>query len=162
MIEAKARVPKMHEASLSSLIVPYGADQTLYVVVDRVSGAKEIRIERTDLDSTIGELIAGFFSDPVRVMSFNTLEHWTQDISTEIATEIQARCDIDGTELPTTSRTLSRATSAVRVTRQLLIWPECWQAPVAEPLRARPAGVFRRSPRPRGDVHRQKKAVSRP
>jgi len=100
MIEAKARVPKMHEASLSSLIVPYGADQTLYVVVDRVSGAKEIRIERTDLDSTIGELIAGCFSDPVRVMSFNTLEHWTQDISTEIATEIQARCDIDGTELP--------------------------------------------------------------
>jgi len=100
MIEAKARVPKMHEASLSSLIVPYGADQTLYVVVDRVIGAKEIRIERTDLESTIGELIAGCFSDPVRVMSFNTLEHWTKDISTEIATEIQARCDIDGTELP--------------------------------------------------------------
>ena len=95
MIEAKARMPKMHEASLSSLIVPYGADQTLYVVVDRVSGAKEIRIERTDLESTIGELIAGCFSDPVRVMSFNTLEHWTKDISTEIATEIQARCDIE-------------------------------------------------------------------
>ena len=100
MIEAKARVPKMHEASLSSLIVPYGADQTLYVVVDRVSAAKEIRIERTDLEITIGELIAGCFSDPVRVMSFNTLEHWTKDISTEIATEIQARCDIDGTDPP--------------------------------------------------------------
>lgn len=100
MIEAKARVPKMHEASLPSLMVPYGADQTLYVVIDRVNGAKEIRIERTDLENTIRELIAGCFSDPVRVTSFNTLEHWTKDISAEIAAEIQARCDIECIGLP--------------------------------------------------------------
>jgi hypothetical protein len=85
---------------LSSPSVPYGADQTLFVVVDRIGGNKEIRIERSDLDNTIGEIIAGCFSDPVRVLSFNTLEHWIKDISAEVAAEIQSRCDIDRTDLP--------------------------------------------------------------
>ncbi|MCP3464554.1 hypothetical protein [Bradyrhizobium sp. CCGUVB23] len=90
----------MLEAVLSSLDVPYGADQTLFVVIDRISGAREIRIERVDLDQTIGEFIAGCFRDPVRVISFNTLEHWVKDISADVALEIQSRCDIDGTDLP--------------------------------------------------------------
>jgi hypothetical protein len=34
------------------------------------------------------------------VMSFNTLEHWMKDISTDVAGEIRTRCDIDGTRLP--------------------------------------------------------------
>lgn len=95
-----ARVLEMHEACQSSQIVPYGADQTLFVVVDRVTPSREVRTERTDLEATIRDLCAGCFSDPVRVMSFNTLEHWVQDVSTEIAVEIQSRCDIDGAELP--------------------------------------------------------------
>ncbi|MGV7219007.1 hypothetical protein [Bradyrhizobium sp. UFLA05-112] len=90
----------MLEAVPLSLDVPYGADQTLFVVIDRISGTREIRIERTDLDQTIGEFIAGCFSDPVRVISFNTLEHWVKDISADVAIEIQSRCDIDGTDLP--------------------------------------------------------------
>ena len=90
----------MLEAVPLSLDVPYGADQTLFVVIDRISGAREIRVERTDLDQTIGEFIAGCFSDPVRVISFNTLEHWVKDISADVALEIQSRCDIDGTDLP--------------------------------------------------------------
>jgi hypothetical protein len=90
----------MLDAGPLSLSVPYGADQTLFVVVDRIGGTKEIRIERTDLDNTIGEFIAGCFSDPVRVLSFNTLEHWIKDISAEVAAEIQSRCDIDCTDLP--------------------------------------------------------------
>ncbi|MGY8661705.1 hypothetical protein Q3C01_04970 [Bradyrhizobium sp. UFLA05-109] len=90
----------MLEAVPLSLDVPYGADQTLFVVIDRISGAREIRIERTDLDQAIGEFIAGCFSDPVRVISFNTLEHWVKDISADVALEIQSRCDIDGTDLP--------------------------------------------------------------
>jgi hypothetical protein len=84
----------------SSTTVPYGADQTLYLVIDRLSGTREVGVERTELESTIRELIAGCFSDPIRVTCFNTLEHWTRDISAEIAVEIQSRCDIDGRELP--------------------------------------------------------------
>jgi hypothetical protein len=81
-------------------VVPYGADQTLFVVIDRRDEATEIRVERSDLETTIDELVAGCFRDPVKVISFNTLEHWMKDISSDVAGEIRARCDIDGVELP--------------------------------------------------------------
>lgn len=90
----------MLEACKSSRIVPYGADQTLFVVVDRVTPSKEVRTERTDLEAIISDLVAGCFNDPVQVMSFNTLEHWVKDVSTDVAVEIQSRCDIDGSGLP--------------------------------------------------------------
>lgn len=90
----------MLEAGMPSPVVPYGADQTMFVVIDRLDNATEIRIERSDLDTAIGELVAGCFNDPIKVISFNTLEHWMKDISTDVAGEIQARCDIDGVTLP--------------------------------------------------------------
>jgi hypothetical protein len=84
--------------------VPYGADQTLYLVADRLSrrGAVycEIEIERTEIETIITDLLAGQFSDPVRVTAYNTLEHWSQDISGDIAAEIQSRCDIEGVAVP--------------------------------------------------------------
>ncbi|MGT2435284.1 hypothetical protein ACU4GH_04670 [Bradyrhizobium betae] len=85
---------------MPSPVVPYGADQTLFVVIDRLDKANEIRIERSDLEATIGELVAGCFNDPIKVISFNTLEHWAKDISQDVAGEIRARCDIDGVALP--------------------------------------------------------------
>jgi hypothetical protein len=84
-------------------MVPYGADQTTYLVVDRrdrQGECRETEVERTDLDTIIADLIAGQFSDPVRIIAFNTLEHWSEDITGEIAAEIQTRCDIDGTIVP--------------------------------------------------------------
>ncbi|MCK1720653.1 hypothetical protein [Bradyrhizobium sp. 141] len=90
----------MLEVGVPSPVVPYGADQTLFVVVDRLDEATEIRIERSDLEATIGELVAGCFNDPIKVISFNTLEHWMKDISTDVAGEIRARCDIDGMTMP--------------------------------------------------------------
>lgn len=90
----------MLEAGVPNPTVPYGADQTLFVVIDRRDQATEIRIERSDIEATIRELVAGCFNDPIKVISFNTLEHWMKDISTEIACEIRARCDIDGVTLP--------------------------------------------------------------
>lgn len=85
-------------------IVPYGADQTLYVIVDRLelSGGvhREIEFERTELETVIAELMSGQFSDPLRVLAFNTLEHWVQDISGDVAAEIQTRCDIEGVAIP--------------------------------------------------------------
>jgi hypothetical protein len=84
-------------------MVPYGADQTAYLVVDRrgLQGeCRETEVERADLETIIAELIAGQFNDPVRVIAFNTLEHWSQDVTLDIAAEIQTRCDIDGTAVP--------------------------------------------------------------
>ena len=90
----------MLQAGVPSPVVPYGADQTIFVVIDRLDRTTEIRIERNDLEATIGELVAGCFHDPVKVISLNTLEHWLKDISTDVAGEIRARCDIDGVRLP--------------------------------------------------------------
>jgi hypothetical protein len=84
-------------------IVPYGADQTVYLVVDRFSGGSaycETEVERTELDTIITDFLVGQFNDPVRVIAFNTLEHWSDDVSADIATEIQTRCDIDGAVVP--------------------------------------------------------------
>ena len=82
--------------------VPYGADQTAYLVVDRFSGDsvyRETEIERADLEAIISDFITGQFNDPVRVVAFNTLEHWVNDVP-KIAQEIQTRCDIAGEPVP--------------------------------------------------------------
>jgi hypothetical protein len=66
-------------------IVPYGADQTVYLVVDsfgaRGTVYREIEVEQTDLETTIVDLMSGQFNDPVRVVAFNTLEHWSKDVT---------------------------------------------------------------------------------
>ena len=85
-------------------IVPYGADQTVYLIVDRFgpfgSVYRETEVERTDIETIIADLMSGQFNDPVRVVAFNTLEHWSEDVSKDIALEIQTRCDIDGVAVP--------------------------------------------------------------
>src|ERR1700690_3679062 len=84
--------------------VPYGADQTVYLVIDSFPGLgtvyRETEIERTDLEIIIADLISGQFNDPVRVVAFNTLEHWSEDVTEYIAFEIQTRCDIEGVAVP--------------------------------------------------------------
>jgi hypothetical protein len=85
-------------------VVPYGADQTIYLVVDRLArlgnACRETEIERTDFETIIDDFLSGQFNDPVRVVAFNTLEHWSKDVSREIAAEIQTRCDIEGAAVP--------------------------------------------------------------
>jgi len=83
--------------------VPYGADQTLYLVMD-AQGPKghefQNPVERPDFDSVVTDLMAARFSNPVGIYAFNTLEHWTADISKNVAEEIQCRCDIMGDPVP--------------------------------------------------------------
>ena len=93
----------MPRTGWSPTTIPYGADQTVYLVVDRLSSGsvyRETEIERTDLDTIISEFMAGQFNDPVRVVAFNTLEHWADDVSKDVAQEIQVRCDIAGEPVP--------------------------------------------------------------
>src|SRR4029077_6321322 len=83
--------------------VPYGADQTAHLVVDLFkSGSvyRETEVERTVLETVINDFLTGQFSDPVRVVSFNTLEHWANVVSKDIAQMILARCDIAGDPVP--------------------------------------------------------------
>jgi hypothetical protein len=64
------------------------------------SVSRETEIERPDPEAVISDLLSGQFNDPVRVVAFNTLEHWSEDLSEEIASEIQTRCDIGGEGIP--------------------------------------------------------------
>lgn len=88
----------------SPSLVPYGADQTAYFVADRVSARdcayRETEVERTDFEAIIADFLTGQFNDPIRVDAFNTLEHWSEDISEVVAAEIQTRCDIEGVSVP--------------------------------------------------------------
>ena len=85
-------------------LVPYGADKTVYLVIDRFAGLgtvyRETEVEQTDVETIITDLMSGQFNDPIRIVAFNTLEHWSEDVSEYIAFEIQTRCDIDGTPVP--------------------------------------------------------------
>ena len=93
----------MSRTGWSPNTVPYGADQTAYLVVDRFSSGSvycETETERSDLETIISDFMTGQFNDPVRVVAFNTLEHWADDVSQDVAQEIQTRCDIAGDPVP--------------------------------------------------------------
>jgi hypothetical protein len=84
---------------------PYGAfDATVYLVLDsfgaRGTTYRETDVERADLETMIADLLAGEFNAPVRVVAFNTRQHWADDVSRQIADEIQERCDIAGEPVP--------------------------------------------------------------
>ena len=93
----------MSKTDWSAGIVPYGADETVYLVVDSFSNGtvyQETEIEKADVETIVGDLLSGQYNSPVRIVAFNTLEHWSQDVSSDIAAEIQLRCDIDGVPVP--------------------------------------------------------------
>jgi hypothetical protein len=88
----------MRRSSWIPSIVPNDHDQTVYLVVDDFGRAglsfHEINLDRTDLESVITDLMAGQYSNPVRVVAFNTAERWANDVSEDIAREIRRRADI--------------------------------------------------------------------
>lgn len=85
-------------------VVPNDRDQTVYIVEDDFGMAgrayRETDAGNADLETTIEDLISGQYNDPIRVVSFNTAEGWSQDVSEDIAREIQRRHDIVGEDPP--------------------------------------------------------------
>jgi hypothetical protein len=84
---------------------PGGTDQTVYLVVDSFGANgtvyRKTEVERTDLETIIGDLMSGQFDDPACVIAFKTLELWFKDVAADIiAVEIQSHCDIDGESVP--------------------------------------------------------------
>src|SRR5450755_4263408 len=80
-------------------IVPSGHDQTVYLVVNNF-GNLGTAFPETDLETVIGDPMSGQHGDPVRVVAFDTAEHWAEDTSEEVAREIMRRLDLDGDALP--------------------------------------------------------------
>jgi hypothetical protein len=61
---------------------------------------REAEIERADFESVVGDMLDGRFNNPVGVIAYNTMEHWTEDVSGAVAAEIQLRCDMEGQPVP--------------------------------------------------------------
>ena len=88
----------MPRTSWMPSIVPNDYDQTIYLVVDDFGRAglsfHETNMQRADLESVITDLMSGQYDNPIRVVAFNTAERWSDDVSEDIAREIQRRADI--------------------------------------------------------------------
>jgi hypothetical protein len=87
-------------------IVPSGYDEPVYLVLEDFGSLGraycETDPERADLETTVADLMSGQYSDPVRIVAFNTFERWAEDASQDIAREIMRRLDLAGAKLPST------------------------------------------------------------
>ena len=78
----------------SPSIAPHGPEQNTYIVLDDFGGRlgrafRETGEERTDREAVIADLFAGEYSEPVRIIAFNTAEGWSRDVSVDIADELR-------------------------------------------------------------------------
>lgn len=96
----------MRGSNWTPSIVPNGDDQNVYLVVDdfgRLGRAwREADTEGTDLETVIRNLLRGEYSNPVRIVSFNTTEGWSRDVSGDVADELRRRCDLQACDIPST------------------------------------------------------------
>jgi hypothetical protein len=85
-------------------IVPRGDDQNVYLVMDDLGRLgrvwREADDSAADLEAVILDLLAGQYNNPVRVVSFNTAEKWSQDVSADVAQELRRRCDLQQLDIP--------------------------------------------------------------
>ncbi|MCC8952843.1 hypothetical protein H8B02_04975, partial [Bradyrhizobium sp. Pear77] len=63
-------------------------DQTVNLVADDFGPIgrawREAGLEATDLETVIRAMLAGEYSNPLRVIGFNTAEAWSEDVSENI------------------------------------------------------------------------------
>jgi hypothetical protein len=99
----------MRRFSRTPSIVPNEADQNVYLVEDCFDGLgccwREVDSESTDLETVIAELMPGQYHDPRRVIAFNTAERWSEDVSEDVAREIQRRADLAYEDVSSTLHT---------------------------------------------------------
>jgi hypothetical protein len=78
----------------SPSIVP-GMDRDICLVLDDFGSIgrawRETDVEDTDFETVITDLLDGQFSNPVRVVAFNTAEGWSRDVSEVVALELRVR-----------------------------------------------------------------------
>ena len=75
----------MNKSNWMLSIIPGGGenDQTVYLVADdfgKVGRAwRETDYEASDLETIVQDLLGGQYSNPIRVVAFNTEERWSED-----------------------------------------------------------------------------------
>ena len=69
---------------------------------------READVEPADLETVILDLLEGQYKSPVRVVSFNTAEKWSQDVSADVAHELRRRCDVQMRDMPSSIQAFVR------------------------------------------------------
>lgn len=91
----------MRKSGWTPSIVPNG---NVYLVADDFGKPgrawAEADYEATDLEVVIQDLLTGQYSNPIRVIAFNTGEHWSEDVSEDVAHELRRRCDFQDRDIP--------------------------------------------------------------
>ena len=82
-----------------------GNDQDVYLVLDNFGGRiglswREADVAATLLETVLADLLDGQYSNPVRVIAFNTAERWSRDVSDDVAHELRRRCAEQARDLP--------------------------------------------------------------
>ena len=94
----------MHKSGWTPSIVPSRGGQTVYLVAENLGRLgnvwREADYEATDLETVIQDLLTGQYSDPIRVVAFNIVEDWSQDVSENVAQELRRRCDLQLRDVP--------------------------------------------------------------
>jgi hypothetical protein len=94
----------MRRSNWTPSIVPSGDDHNVYLVMDDLGRLGRVWREADDraaeLEAVILDLLAGQYRSPIRVVSFNTAEHWSQDVSADVAQELRRRCDLQQRDIP--------------------------------------------------------------
>ena len=94
----------MRKSNWTPSIVPRGDDQNVYLVVDDLGRSgrvwREADTETADLETIVLDLLEGQYKDPARVVAFNTVEGWSQDVSADVAQELRRRCDLQLHDVP--------------------------------------------------------------
>jgi len=135
----------MRKSNWTPSIIPGGRenDQTVYLVADdfgKVGRAwRETDYKASDLETSVRDLLTGQYSNPIRVIAFNTAERWSVDVSEDVAHELRRRCDMQMCDLPSSiSDFVGRY--EIRDWRQLTLrWsdPTARQREPAGPIRSR-------------------------
>jgi len=93
----------MRQSRWTPSLVPVD-EPTVYLVADDFGKAgrawREADLETADLETVIQDLLAGEYRRPIRVIAFNTAERWSEDVSEDVAGEIQRRCDLQLSDVP--------------------------------------------------------------
>jgi hypothetical protein len=94
----------MRKSFSTPSIVPNDGDQTVYLVAEDFGDLgrawREAEYDAADLETVIFDLLSGQYTNPFRVIAFNTAKRWSDDVSADIAAELRRRCDLQGCELP--------------------------------------------------------------
>jgi hypothetical protein len=87
----------MRRPEQSPSIVPSGDDQVVYLVLEGFGdwlgqAWRDTDVQDANLKTLIEHLLEGQYSNPVRIVAFNTTEGWSRDVSEEAAQMLSQRC----------------------------------------------------------------------